>query len=134
MPSIAPDSPFDRLRELSLRTPEGTQELLPIVDFLEITENLYQVNDILTSISHKVGSGIAIVALQKKVNAVFGRGQEFGLEKPKLYLSMDKGRMTIVKGKSWVHKNADPNGLKVEYHITDGCQFKITKPWERPNN
>ena len=31
----APSSPFDRLRELSLRIPEGAQELLPIVDFLE---------------------------------------------------------------------------------------------------
>ncbi|MCE1227898.1 MAG: serine/threonine-protein phosphatase, partial [Firmicutes bacterium] len=32
----APDpSPFDRLRELSLRIPEGAQELLPLVDFLE---------------------------------------------------------------------------------------------------
>jgi phosphoserine phosphatase RsbU/P len=30
-----PASPFDRLRELSLRIPEGPQELLPIVDFLE---------------------------------------------------------------------------------------------------
>lgn len=28
-------SPFQRLRELSLRIPEGAQELLPIVDFLE---------------------------------------------------------------------------------------------------
>lgn len=28
-------SPFDRLRELSLRIPEGAQELLPLVDFLE---------------------------------------------------------------------------------------------------
>lgn len=35
MPAPPPASPFDRLRELSLRIPEGTQELLPIVDFLE---------------------------------------------------------------------------------------------------
>ncbi|HNX31370.1 MAG TPA: PP2C family protein-serine/threonine phosphatase [Holophaga sp.] len=35
MPAPPPASPFDRLRELSLRTPEGAQELLPIVDFLE---------------------------------------------------------------------------------------------------
>jgi sigma-B regulation protein RsbU (phosphoserine phosphatase) len=28
-------SPFDHLRELSLRIPEGAQELLPIIDFLE---------------------------------------------------------------------------------------------------
>ena len=35
MPEPIPVSPFDRLRELSLRIPEGAQELLPIVDFLE---------------------------------------------------------------------------------------------------
>ena len=35
MPAPPPVSPFDRLRELSLRIPEGAQELLPIVDFLE---------------------------------------------------------------------------------------------------
>jgi len=35
MPTTGPSSPFERLRELSLRTPEGAQELLPIVDFLE---------------------------------------------------------------------------------------------------
>jgi phosphoserine phosphatase RsbU/P len=35
MPFPDSNSPFQRLRELSLRTPEGAQELLPIVDFLE---------------------------------------------------------------------------------------------------
>jgi sigma-B regulation protein RsbU (phosphoserine phosphatase) len=35
MNSPVPTSPFDRLRELSLRIPEGAQELLPLVDFLE---------------------------------------------------------------------------------------------------
>ena len=35
MDATPPASPFDHLRELSLRTPEGAQELLPIVDFLE---------------------------------------------------------------------------------------------------
>jgi sigma-B regulation protein RsbU (phosphoserine phosphatase) len=35
MPQPLSDSPFDRLRALSLRVPEGVQELLPLVDFLE---------------------------------------------------------------------------------------------------
>ena len=30
-----PTTPFDRLRELALRIPEGPQELLPLIDFLE---------------------------------------------------------------------------------------------------
>ncbi len=35
MPSSGGFSPFERLRELCTRIPEGTQELLPIIDFLE---------------------------------------------------------------------------------------------------
>jgi serine phosphatase RsbU (regulator of sigma subunit) len=35
VPSSPASSPFDRLRELCLRIPEGAQELLPVVDFLE---------------------------------------------------------------------------------------------------
>ena len=37
-----------------------------IVDYLEMTTELYAVNTHLTAISHKLGSGIAIVGLQKK--------------------------------------------------------------------
>lgn len=33
--ATSPLAPFERLRELSLRIPEGAQELLPVVDFLE---------------------------------------------------------------------------------------------------
>ena len=56
-----------------------------IIDYMEMTTELYHVNTFLTAIGHKLGSGIAIVALQKKQGAIFGRGQEFGVEKPKLY-------------------------------------------------
>ena len=56
-------------------------------------------------------------------------GQEFGLEKPKLYLSMDKGKMSIVKGKSWANKNLDPHGLIVKFQIEDGCVFKLIQDW-----
>jgi hypothetical protein len=101
-----------------------------IVDFLEMTDELYRVNTHLTAISHKIGTGLAIVAIQKKEGAKFGRGQEFGLEKPKLYLSMDKGRLTIIKGKAWANPKVDPNGLSVGFKITGGCVFEITRPWD----
>lgn len=34
-PGVPAESPFDRLRSLALRVPEGASELLPIIDFLE---------------------------------------------------------------------------------------------------
>jgi hypothetical protein len=101
-----------------------------IIDYLEMTTELYEVNTHLTAISHKLGSGIAIVALQKKQGAQYGRGQEFGLEKPKLYLSMDRGKLQIIKGKSWATKNVDPHGLEIGFKIVGGCQFEITRDWD----
>jgi hypothetical protein len=104
-----------------------------IIDFLEMTDELYRVNTHLTNMSHKVGTGLAVVAIQKKEGAKFGRGQEFGLEKPKLYLSMDKGRLTIIKGKSWANPKVDPNGLTIGFKIAGGCEFQVTREWEKGN-
>lgn len=104
-------------------------DFINIVDFLEMTTDLYLINTHLTAIHHKLGSGVAIVAVQKKQGATYGRGQEFGLEKPKLYLSMDKGSLKIVKGKSWAMKHLDPNGLQVAFKIVGGCQFEVTRDW-----
>jgi len=99
-----------------------------VVDYLEMTEDLWSVNTHLTAINEKLKSGIAVVAIQKKVGALYGRGQEFGLEKPKIYLSLDKGQLTIIKGKAWATKQ-NPNGLKVKFQIIDGCQFNMDGEW-----
>jgi Bifunctional DNA primase/polymerase, N-terminal/Primase C terminal 1 (PriCT-1) len=109
-------------------------DCLNIVDYLELTDELWAVNTHLTNIVRKLGSGLAIVALQKKEGARWGRGQEFSAEKSKLYLSMDKNRLTIVKGKSWANKKVNPNGLRVEFNISKGCQFEMIQEWERTND
>ena len=109
----------------------SARDCVNLIDYLEMTTELYMVNAYLTAISHKLGSGVAIVAIQKKQGATFGRGQEFGLEKPKLYLSLDKGKLQIVKGKSWAKRNVEPNGLQISFKISDGCQFQAATDWER---
>ncbi|MBN1458899.1 MAG: hypothetical protein JXA57_05140 [Armatimonadetes bacterium] len=105
---------------------------LNVVDYLEMSEDLYLVNTHLTQIQHRIGSGIAVVAIQKKTDAVYGRGQEFGLEKPKLYLSMDAGRLTIVKGKAWATRGRNPNGLAIDFRLENGCEFMPSSEWRRP--
>lgn len=103
-----------------------------VIDFLEMTTELYTINTHLTAITHKLGTGVAIVAVQKKLGAQYGRGQEFGLEKPKLYVSLDKGSIQIVKGKSWAQKNVDPNNLRRSFKIVNGCEFKPISEWDWP--
>lgn len=105
-----------------------------IIDYLEITTDLYAINTHLTDIQNKLSSGIAIVALQKKIGADMGRGQEFGLEKPKLYLSLDKNKAKIIKGKSWAVKNYDPNGLKCSFKVQGGCRIIQSTEWQHPDD
>jgi len=104
-------------------------DCINVVDYLEMTEDLYLVNTHLTAIQHVLGSGLAVVAIQKKKGALYGRGQEFSLEKPRLYLSMDAGKLTIVKGKSWAKKGCNPNGLSIKFAIANGCEFETDDTW-----
>jgi hypothetical protein len=104
-------------------------DLVNIIDYLEVSDEFWRVNAQLTAIAEKIGTGLAIVALQKKPGALLGRGDSFSLERPRLYLSMDKGKLTIVKGKSWANLRVDPAGLTIGFKISDGCQFEVTRDW-----
>lgn len=103
-----------------------------IIDFMELPDNVYMVGKYLTDITQKLDGGIALVAIQKKRGAknLLGRGQEFSLEKPRLYLSMDSGIIRIVKGKHWVNYTRNPNGLERKFKIVRGCQFITMGDWE----
>ena len=107
------------------------QDCINIVDYLELAGDFYMVAEYLKSIHEKLHSGIAIVALQKKRNVELGRGGDFGLEKPRLYLSMDPGKLTIQKAKNWAKPEVNPRGLMVEFKLVNGCDFIVEKGWHR---
>ena len=107
-------------------------DCINIVDYLELAGDFYMVGEYLKAIHEKLRSGIAIVALQKKRKADLGRGGDFGLEKPRLYVSMDSGKLTIQKAKNWVQPEVNPRGLTIEFKLVSGCQFHVEKPWYRP--
>jgi len=106
-------------------------DCINIVDYLELAGDFYMIAEYLKAIHEKLSSGIAIVALQKKRGAELGRGGDFGLEKPRLYLSMDSGRLTIQKAKNWANPTVNPNGLTCEFKIVNGCQFIVTQDWHK---
>ena len=105
-------------------------DCLNIVDYLELAGDFYMVAEYLRQIHAKLASGIAVVALQKKRGAELGRGGDFGLEKPRLYLSMDAGKLTIEKAKNWVNREANPRGLSLSFKVVGGCQFIVTEDWQ----
>jgi hypothetical protein len=106
-------------------------DCINIVDYLELAGDFYMVADYLKQIHDKLSSGIAIVALQKKRGAELGRGGDFGLEKPRLYLSMDASRLTIQKAKNWADPEVNPNGLVLDFKIVNGCKLIVTNDWHK---
>jgi hypothetical protein len=106
-------------------------DCINIVDYLELTGDFYMVAEYLKAIHEKLRTGIAIVALQKKRNVELGRGGDFGLEKPRLYLSMDPGRLTIQKAKNWAQPEVNPRGLMVKFKLLNGCEFIVEKDWHK---
>ena len=103
---------------------------LNIIDFLEVNSEYWRVDQMLTEISHKLTTGVCVIALQKNRNQELGVGSDKGLWKPRLYLSMDYNRITIQKAKTWVDPAKNPNGLVLDFDLTPaGCRFKIINDW-----
>lgn len=96
-----------------------------VIDFLEITDNFYLVAQEISEIFDKLDRGICLIAIQKKTGATMGRGAEFSLEKPRLYLSLDPSELTIVKGKNWAIEGINPNNQKFRFKLVGGYKFII---------
>jgi len=111
---------YERIHDFHDVVPrDGT---IVLIDYLEVLDDFYRVGASIQKIYERLGSSIAMIAIQKKRNADLGRGAEFALERPRLYLSMDPGRLQVQKAKNWV-SGANPNGLKWTFCIHRGCRF-----------
>ena len=108
-------------------------DALNIIDYLEICEEVYKVGGILKEVYERLRGGVAIVALQKAKNRDTGRGDTFGLEKPRLYLSIsanppDGNIIKIVKAKNW-QTDINPNGQSLEFKIVAGSRLSSHGYW-----
>lgn len=95
-----------------------------IIDWLNLPGNeLYSIGNILDGIQSKLDEGIALVVIQKDEASVLGRGRSFSEELSSLYLTIDKGRLTVRKAKEWYqyNPNADVYGFEL---VRGGTEFK----------
>ena len=96
---------------------------LNVIDYLEVTKDFYEVGGEIKGIFDRLRKGIAIIALQKKQGSDIGRGGDFTLEKPRLYMSMKPGELKIVKGKNWANPDINPNNMTWKFKLVQGCRF-----------
>lgn len=102
-----------------------------IIDFLEIYHEHYMIGQWIKDIYDRLNKGIAIIAIQKKPGAAVGVGGITTLEKARLYLNIDSGRLKIEKGKNWTSELKNPNGLELHFKLIKGCKFLVVQDWEK---
>lgn len=101
-----------------------------IIDFLEVYDEFYKMGLYIKEIYDKLQKGIAIIAIQKNLNTDYGLGGMRGLEKARLYLSMETGKIKIVKAKNWAGQE-NPNGLTLDFKLVQGCKFITLTDWRK---
>lgn len=99
-----------------------------VIDFMEIYDEFWKLGGWIRDVHKKLNKGIAVIAIQKQSSSKnnqkdFGRGGELTIEKPRLYLAMDRGRIKIVKAKIWRDHGRNPNGLSRDFKIKSGWKF-----------
>lgn len=102
-----------------------------IIDFMELHDEFWKVGAYFKEIYEKLTTGVAIIAIQKKKGALVGKGGEITLEKPRLYISMDNGKVTIEKGKNWRIPTMNPNQLTCNFKLVQGSKFIKDSEWTR---
>lgn len=104
-----------------------------IIDYLELYKDFYEVAGVINSIYETLTTGIAVIAIQKPEGRDLGVGGRGTLDKARLYLSIEPGKIKIVKGKIWKDEFENPNGLFCTWKLGGGCYFKRDDPeeWKR---
>jgi len=103
---------------------------LNIIDYIEIYEDFYKVGGYLSQIWRRLNGAIAIVALQMNPGQLIARGGYGSLEKPRLYLALNHGKLTVVKAKNW-RTRENPNNQEIRFKLVDGCKFIAQGNWYR---
>ena len=101
---------------------------LNIFDYLELGTNFWEVGEIINKIFNRLNQGVAICCIQKSYGKDLGRGGDFSAEKASLYLTIDPGKLKIIKAKEW-RGTDNPNGKYKKFKLIQGWKFQPDEDW-----
>ena len=98
-----------------------------IIDWINLGDNFYQMGKLIEGIQSKLRGGMALISLQKSGDKAMGLGGDFSRHLATLYLSIDPGRLMVVKAKEW--HDVNPNNAMFGFEIIEGgTQFHNIRP------
>lgn len=118
------DWPDDLIRSRSFDFAEVIEpDALNIIDYLEAPENIWEIRTLLRELRDKLTTGICVVMLQKPEGRDLPYGKDWAKQLPRLVVAMEGGILKILKGKSWVDKDVNPDGLRWSFKLVGGEKF-----------
>ena len=101
-----------------------------IIDYLEVHDEFYAVGGAIRDIFNKLTTGVAYIAIQKKIGAELARGGDFTMEKSRLYITLSRDHVCrIIKGKNWVNAMVKPTGMERKFALLHGCKWFPKSNW-----
>jgi hypothetical protein len=112
---------------LDLIEPDG----ITIIDYLEIHRDFHVIAEPLRKMFDRLNQGVVLIGLQKDPEAPFPRGKSFGLEKPRLAVSLDYDKssrmhhLSIIKAKARVRGDIKPEDVDFWFDIEEGAKLLL---------
>ncbi len=133
--SIPEPSPFNVYERYDMFADVIDPDRISVIDYIDYSNEVYRIGEELEAIHRKLNKGMVITAIQKKQNTknfkgeevkfTLGYGSDMSLKKASLYLTLDPGKLRIVKAKSWKDHNLNPNGMEFKFKLLKGSKFII---------
>jgi len=112
---------IDRSRNFQdVINPDG----LNLIDYLEVSDEgeYFKMGIQIKRIYERLNQGVAVIGLQKKFGSDFGYGGQPTADKPRLYVTLEKSTLKIVKAKLWTG-DTNPNGMFRKFKLHKGARF-----------
>lgn len=99
-------------------------DAINLIDYLDLESEVYMIGYELKKILHKLNEGVAIVAIQKPEGRELGYGAGYSEKGASVYLSMDRGKLKIVKARERARSEVDPINKAWLFHLDNrGAKF-----------
>lgn len=99
-------------------------DAINVIDYLDLDNEVFLIGYELKKIIQKLNKGVAIVAIQKPKGRDLGYGAGYSVKSAALYLSMDAGKLKIVKARERAISDVDPLGKTWGFHLDNrGANF-----------
>jgi len=94
-----------------------------VIDFMEIHDDFFKIGGMMRDIHDRLRNGIAVIAVQKNPHNELGLGGYRSIEKARLVLNIEDGKLLIFASKVWANPEVNPSKTEIGFKLVGGCKF-----------